>query len=73
MNNAIETRLEKIEIKIEEILSLLKNDVKPNCDKMNSHISFIEGIYDKLQYPLEVVANRINSLNYITSIKLPLM
>ena len=49
--------LEKLE-KIEEKLSILekKTDTNAeNCEKMSSHIDFIESVYNRLKSPIEYV------------------
>ena len=48
----IERRLSEIEKKVDLILNLLEENVKPNCDKMGSHINFVESVYDNVKNPL---------------------
>jgi|TARA_A100001037_G_C15079185_1_gene603339 hypothetical protein len=62
---SIEERLSKIEEKIEIILDLLQKDVKPNCDKMGNHISFVEGVYDNVKSPLDFICNKVNNIRGI--------
>ena len=56
----IERRLNEIEKKLDLILSLLEENVKPNCDKMGSHINFIESVYDNVKNPLGFICNKVN-------------
>ena len=58
----IERRLNEIEGKLDRILSLLEEDVKPKCDRMGSHINFIESIYDNVKNPLGFICNKVNYL-----------
>lgn len=55
MDKEIIRRLEMIENELKGI--------KKSCENMDSHISFVEAVYDKLRRPLEyamsVVSNRI--------------
>ena len=58
----IERRLREMEKKLDRILSLLEENVKPNCDKMGSHITFVESVYDNVKNPLGFICNRVNYL-----------
>ena len=58
----IERRLNEMERKLDRILSLLEEDVKPKCDKMGSHINFIESIYDNVKNPLGFICSKVNYL-----------
>tara|TARA_B100000214_G_scaffold43609_1_gene27360 strand:+ start:5643 stop:5885 length:243 start_codon:yes stop_codon:yes gene_type:complete len=58
----IERRLCDIEKKIDIILSILEDNVKPNCDKMGSHINFVESVYDNVKNPLGFICSRVNYL-----------
>tara|TARA_B100000900_G_scaffold374354_1_gene355585 strand:+ start:750 stop:989 length:240 start_codon:yes stop_codon:yes gene_type:complete len=58
----LEDKIDKLEDKIDNILKLLQDDIKPNCNKMNYHIDFIESIYDNVKNPLGFLCNKINYL-----------
>jgi hypothetical protein len=58
----IERRLSEMEKKLDLILSLLEENVKPNCDKMGSHITFVESVYDNVKNPLGFICNKVNYL-----------
>ncbi len=58
----IERRLSEIEKKVDLILNLLEENVKPNCDKMGSHINFVESVYDNVKNPLGFICSRVNYL-----------
>lgn len=64
----IYNRLQELNEKIDyntkmlnDILKLINNDVKKNCDKMNEHIEFVENVYDAVKSPLNYICNTINS------------
>ena len=46
---------------LNEVLKILNNDVKNNCQKMNDHIDFVENVYDVVKSPLNYICNSINS------------
>ena len=48
----IEKKLIEMEEKINRILDIIEGDVKPNCEKMGSHINFVELVYDNVKNPL---------------------
>lgn len=58
----IEKRLSKLEEKIDMILDILQNNVQPNCNKMGSHITFVESVYDNVKNPLGFICNKVNYL-----------
>lgn len=72
-NNLLQNKIDKLEIqinklheKLEKIENLLDEKIIPSCSKMSSHIDFIEIIYEKLKYPIEVISNKFNYINYFT-------
>ena len=44
------------------ILELLQKDVQPNCQKMNTHINFVENVYENVKNPLGYICNKVGSL-----------
>ena len=58
----MEERLDQIEKKLDLILELLQEDVKKNCEKMGSHIDFVENVYDNVKNPLGFLCNKVNTL-----------
>lgn len=62
----LESKVYNLENKVDEILNILKNDVKPECAKMSTHINFIETVYDNVKYPLHLVCNKINNVRQLT-------
>ena len=64
--NKLEIEINKIYDKLEKIKFLLNNNIIPSCSKMSSHIDFIEIIYEKLKYPIEIISNKFNYINYFS-------
>ena len=58
----IEKKLIEIEKKLDHILDIIERDVKPNCEKMGSHINFVELVYDNVKNPLGFLCNKVNYL-----------
>jgi hypothetical protein len=48
-----------------EILELKTEirELKEICSRMNSHITFVEGVYDTLKTPLDYIALRFNGIS----------
>lgn len=63
--------LEKFEALEKKIDSLEINEIKKECNKMGSHIDFIETTYDTLQMPLNYVKKSIEKLIGSSSKDLP--
>ena len=49
-----------LEVKLNKITELLENDVAPNCNKMSSHIDFVENVYDNVKNPLGFLCNKVS-------------
>ena len=61
--NSLEYKLIDLEVKLNKILELLENDVAPNCNKMSTHIDFIDKVYDTVKSPLNFMCNKVNLLS----------
>tara|TARA_B100000787_G_C16182419_1_gene292641 strand:+ start:751 stop:1032 length:282 start_codon:yes stop_codon:yes gene_type:complete len=48
--SSIEARLEIIEDNLQRLLTLMETN-STSCNKMDSHIDFVESIYQRLRYP----------------------
>mgnify|MGYP001169596520 CR=1 FL=1 len=59
--NIILSRLDKIDKEILELNNTINRDIKGNCDKMGSHIDFIEKVYDTVKTPMYYICEKINS------------
>ena len=60
MNNEIDKlnkRIGILENKMDKIIDLMENSIKPNCEKMSYHIDFIEKIYQNVKNPLNSICN----------------
>ena len=57
--NKIEIQINQIEDKIDKILEIVETN-KNNCQKMSSHIDFIERIYENVKAPMDYICNNVN-------------
>ena len=55
-------RMDDIERKLDLILQKLDGSVIKNCDKMGTHIDFVNGVYDTVKVPLNYISNKIHRL-----------
>ena len=55
--DSLEYKLIDLEVKLNTILELLERDIAPNCNKMSSHIDFIDNVYDTVKSPLNFMIN----------------
>jgi hypothetical protein len=55
-------RMDTIERKLDLILQKLDASVIKNCDKMGSHIDFVNGVYATVKVPLNYISTRIHKL-----------
>ena len=63
----LNVKIELINVKVDEILNILKKDVSKNTKKMSDHISFVENVYENVKFPLGFICNTIT--HYIGSTK----
>ena len=61
--NSLEYKLIDLEVKLNKIIELIENDVAPNCNKMSSHIDFVDKVYDTVKSPLNFMCNKVNVLS----------
>jgi len=61
--NSLEYKLIDLEVKLNKIIELIENDVSPNCNKMSSHIDFVDNVYDTVKSPLNFMCNKVNLLS----------
>jgi hypothetical protein len=61
--DSLEYKLIDLEVKLNKILELLENDVAPNCNKMSTHIDFVDKVYDTVKSPLNFMCNKVNILS----------
>ena len=55
---SIENELKKIDNKLTDLI-ILMNDNKRDCEKMSSHIDFIDNVYQKLKTPIDYICKRL--------------
>ena len=58
----LEKKMTSIEEKLDNILNMLKNDIQKDCQKMSSHIDFIETVYENVKNPLGYLFDKISYL-----------
>tara|TARA_B110001450_G_scaffold256170_1_gene285703 strand:- start:1507 stop:1728 length:222 start_codon:yes stop_codon:yes gene_type:complete len=56
------SRIENIETKLDRIIDILEKNTE-NCNKMSSHIDFIEAIYDNVKNPLGYICEKIKTIS----------
>tara|TARA_B100001027_G_C16185057_1_gene293329 strand:- start:267 stop:509 length:243 start_codon:yes stop_codon:yes gene_type:complete len=61
--DSLEYKLIDLEVKLNKILELLENDIAPNCNKMSTHIDFVDKVYDTVKSPLNFMCNKVNILS----------
>ena len=47
---SLEDKINNIDSKLNKIINLLENDVSNNCEKMKTHIDFVENIYKNIKH-----------------------
>ena len=55
-------RIEVIERKLDLILFKLDGSVIKNCDKMGTHIDFVNSVYTTVKVPLNYISNKIQKI-----------
>jgi len=58
----IEKKLETIDHKLDELILLTRENEK-KCDKMSSHIDFINSIYEKLKAPIDFISDKFKLIS----------
>jgi len=56
----IENEVHKLNTKVDQILELL-NSAKTSCDKMDTHIDFVNNTYKTLKAPLDYISHSFNN------------
>ncbi len=46
---ALELQYERIEKKLDQILEVIDKKISKSCNKMSSHIDFVENVYDNVK------------------------
>jgi len=58
----LEKKINNIDHKLDELILLTKENEK-KCDKMSSHIDFINSIYEKLRAPIEFISDKFKLIS----------
>lgn len=58
----MDKKLDKIEHKLDELILLTRENEK-KCEKMSSHIDFINSIYEKLKAPIEFISDKFKLIS----------
>jgi hypothetical protein len=58
----LEQLYERIEQKLDQILEIIDTKISKSCNKMSSHIDFVENVYDNVKNPLGFICNRVSKL-----------
>ena len=58
----MDKKLDKIEQKLDELILLTRENEK-KCEKMSSHIDFINSIYEKLKAPIEYISDKFKLIS----------
>lgn len=58
----INARMDIIDIKLNKLIGILKEDISQSCSKMSGHINFVENVYDTIKSPLTFICNKVNIL-----------
>jgi len=56
----MEERLDNLEKKIDILTDIINNQVVQECEKMGTHITFIENVYTIVKTPLEYIVGYFN-------------
>ena len=57
---ALELQYERIEKTLDQILEVIDKKISKSCNKMSSHIDFVENVYDNVKNPLGFLCNKVS-------------
>ena len=63
--NILDNKLNNIDNKLDKILELLEKNSK-DCEKMSSHIDFIDNVYENVKAPMNYICDTMNT-KFITN------
>lgn len=67
MSSDLESRLDRLEAKVDQILQQIEqlmttmDTTKQSCAHMDGHIEFVESVYEKLRHPLNYISDKFYS------------
>lgn len=56
----LEQEIKEMREQLNRIEKLLIESVGKNCEKMGSHIDFVESVYNTVRHPLSYICNKIS-------------
>lgn len=65
-------RIDRIEQAVHKLTELVESRVTPECERMGTHITFVEDVYAKIQMPLKAFCNvGLGAIRYLSVPQLP--
>ena len=61
--DSLEEKINDLDDKLSDILILIERDIKPNCNKMSTHIDFVDNVYDNVKNPLGFICSKVGKLS----------
>lgn len=58
----LELLIKKLHEKIDTLTKKMDTDILVECQKMGSHIDFVENVYENVKNPLGYICKKVNSL-----------
>ena len=58
--NILDNKLNNLDNKLDKILELLEKNSK-DCEKMSSHIDFIDNVYENVKAPMNYICDTMNN------------
>ena len=60
--NECRDKFDKLDDKLNKLLTIFEKDISNSCQKMSGHIDFVENVYTTVKAPLTYVCSKINGL-----------
>ena len=71
-NSSEEINVAELNEKLDLIEKLLNNEILNNCNKMSTHIDFIERIYDYNKFPLFYITDKVGYITSRSKVNIPI-
>lgn len=62
MIETLDTKITKLESRVNELDYTISNDLTNECKKMGKHINFVENVYNNVKHPLGYVCEKVKNL-----------
>lgn len=59
MIETLDTKITKLESRVNELDYTISNDLTNECKKMGKHINFVENVYNNVKHPLGYVCEKV--------------